>query len=125
ARLAHAPDTGLTSANSAPKSFLARSIAASSIWSMYLHPAYTLSPGQPSAYLWPRSDDKTSLTALDATFSLAIMGRLADNHLSCCFTKPWIFLNSNASLTISSVGPDSLIIRLRSIPSLSNQRNVF
>src|SRR5438876_11229335 len=57
---------------------------------MNLHPAYTLSPGHPSAYLCPRSDESTSLTARDATFSLATSGRLSENHFSCCFTSETI-----------------------------------
>ena len=54
---------------------------------MYLQPAYTLSPGQPSAYLCPKSDESTCLTVREATFSLATRGRLSENHFSCCFTS--------------------------------------
>ena len=39
ARFAQAPETGRTSTNSALNSLFARSIAESSIWSMYLQPA--------------------------------------------------------------------------------------
>src|SRR5271169_4996486 len=62
-------------------------MASSSIWSMNLQPAYTRSPGQPSAYLCPKSEERTCLTVRDATFSLATSGRLSENHLSCCFTR--------------------------------------
>jgi hypothetical protein len=41
---------------------------------MYLHPAYTLSPGQPSAYLLPKSEIIASLTAVLGIFSLAMRG---------------------------------------------------
>src|ERR1700724_4753817 len=54
---------------------------------MNLQPAYTLSPGQPSAYLCPKSEERTFLTPREATFSLAISGRLSENHFSCCFTR--------------------------------------
>src|ERR1700730_15953542 len=54
---------------------------------MNLQPAYTLSPGQPSAYLCPKSEERTFLTPRAATFSLAISGRLSDNHFSCFFTR--------------------------------------
>ena len=90
ARLAQAPETGRTSANSALNNILARLMASSSIWSMNLQPAYTLSPGQPSAYLCPKSEERTCLTVREATFSLATSGRLSENHFSCCFTSEMI-----------------------------------
>ena len=47
---------------------------------MYVQPAYTRSPGQPSAYLFPKSEIMASLTAGLGTFSLAINGIEFSNH---------------------------------------------
>src|SRR5439155_10151993 len=80
--------------------FLAISIARSSTSSMYLQPASTRSPGQPSAYLCPRSDERTSRTLLDVTFSLAIIGRLSANQRSCSLTRRRILLYASLSLGI-------------------------
>ena len=92
ARFATTPEVARQSANSALKTFLASSLQIISTWSIKVQPAYTLSPGHPSAYLFPKSDTIASLTAVLGIFSLAINGIELANQ------SWWLFINSKILL---------------------------
>ena len=74
AKFATTPDVALQSANSALNTDLAKSLQIFSTLSIKVQPAYTLYPGHPSAYLFPKSDATASLTAGLGMFSLAMRG---------------------------------------------------